>query len=251
MTTPAATSQPSAGEPAAISTPPIQESVPISEPQPTEPAPGEEAEPIEPPASAVDTELSSLRSKAKYVKPRKARRRWPRIVILLLLILLAALVGVYLMLNNLNQAANPPAEATPAEAMLTGPTDTPTPTATPTVTPTPSITPTRYPPTWTPMPTPTAPPTRTPTPLPTFDPAVQTGLLRLRDQVAAVRGLEATADIPTALLPRDLVEPALRSILDIQRAAAGTGESSARTGGAGIDSPGVRSDTLHDQSLCR
>jgi hypothetical protein len=203
---PPAASQPAAGEPAAI-----------SEPQPTEPAPGEKAEPIEPSASAVDTELSSLRSKAKYVKPRKARRRWPRIVILLLLILLAALVGGYLMLNNPNQAANPPAEATPVEAMLAGPTDTPTPTATPTVTPTPSMTPTRYPPTWTPMPTPTALPTRTPTPLPTFDPAVQTGLLRLRDQVAAVRGLEATADIPTALLPRDLVEPALRSILDIQQ----------------------------------
>ena len=69
---------------------------------------------------------SSLRSKARYVKPRKPRKRWPRIVILLLLILLAASVGAYLVLNNLNQAAIPPAEGTPAGAMAVVPTDTPT-----------------------------------------------------------------------------------------------------------------------------
>jgi hypothetical protein len=34
--------------------------------------------------------ISSLRAKAKFVKPRRPRKRWPRIVILLLLILLAA-----------------------------------------------------------------------------------------------------------------------------------------------------------------
>jgi len=67
------------------------------------------------------------------------------------------------------------------------------------------------------MPTPTVPPTRTPTRLPTLNPAVQTGLLRLLDQVTAARGLEATADIPVALLPPDLAEPALRSVLDVQR----------------------------------
>lgn len=64
---------------------------------------------------------------------------------------------------------------------------------------------------------PTALPTRTPTPLPTFNPAVQTGLLSMRGEVAAVRGLDAKADIPTALLPRDLVESVLKSVLDIQR----------------------------------
>jgi hypothetical protein len=198
------------------STQPIGKPAPISEVQPIERTPAEVAQPIEP-ASLVDTELSSLRSKAKFVKPRRPRKRWPRIVILLLLVILAATVGGYLLLNNFNQAANLSVETRLTEAAAVAPTDTPEPTATPTVTPTPSITPTRYPPTWTPTPPPTLPPTRTPTPMPTFNPAVQTGLSRLRDQVASVRGFDNMIDIPTALLSSDLLEPALRSILDIQR----------------------------------
>jgi hypothetical protein len=193
-------------QPASSSAPPAVEPLPAEVPQPIT-----SAEPV------VDTELSSLRSKAKFVKLRKPRKRWPRIVILLLLILLAGVVGGYLLWNNFNQAANPASEKTPGEAVVVVPTDTPAPTDTPTVTPTPSITPTRYPPTWTPTPLPTAPPTRTPTPLPTFNPAVQTGLLRLRDQVAAARGLQVATDIPTALLPPEIVETTLKSILDIQR----------------------------------
>jgi hypothetical protein len=203
---PAPPSQPVVSEPAPYM-PPAFTPTPIEEP-----APIGAAQPIEP-VSTTDTELSSLRSKAKFVKPRKPRKRWPRIVILLLLVLLAALVGGYLMLNSLNQAGNPP--EVPAEALI--PTDTPAPTNTPTQTLTPSITPTRYPPTWTPTPAPTAPPTRTPTPLPTFNPAVQTGLLRLRDQVADARELDPQAEIPIALLPPELVESTLKSILDIQQ----------------------------------
>jgi hypothetical protein len=210
----AAASQLSAGEPSPISAP-AQPAAPSSEPRPAEPAPVEAAKPVEPEPSTVDTELSSLRSKAKYVKPRKPRKRWPRIVILLLLILLAASVGAYLLMNNPSQAAISPAGGTPAAAVV--PTDTPTPTWTPTMTPTPSITPTRYPPTWTPTRPPTVPPTRTPTPLPTLNPAVQAGLQSMLDQVTTVRGLDATADIPTALLPRELLEPALKSILDLQQ----------------------------------
>ncbi len=183
-------------------------------PQSIEPALARAAQPISPAEPAIDTELSSLRSKAKYVKPRKARKRWPRIVILLLLIVLAAAIGGSLLLNSFNQAANPPSGSGSVEAVV--PTNTPAPTDTPTVTLTPSITPTRYPPTWTPTPPPTALPTRTPTPLPTFNPAVQTGLLRLRDQVAAVRELIASEDIPTALLPPESLETTLRSVLDIQ-----------------------------------
>jgi hypothetical protein len=221
--TPAAAGQPPVSEPAPflapfpIGTPPSETPAPISELQPVGATPVEAVEPIEPATAATDTELSSLRSKAKFVKPRKPRKRWPRIVILLLLILLAATGGGYLLLNSFNQAANPSAQSTLAVAVGVVPTDTPAPTDTLTVTPTPSITSTRYPPTWTPTSAPTAPPTRTPTPLPTFNPAVQTGLLRLRDQVAAVRGLNAEDVIPTALLPRELVETALRSVLDIQR----------------------------------
>jgi hypothetical protein len=245
-----AAGQPSAGEPAATSAPPIQTITPIGEPQPAGPVPMEAAKPIEPEASMVDTELLSLRSKARYVKPRKPRKRWPRIVILLLLVLLAASVGGYLMLDRLNQAATPPVEAPPAGAMVVVPTDTPTVATTPTLTPTPSITPTRYPPTWTPTPPPTVPPTRTPTPLPAFDPAVQVGLLRMRDQVAAVRGLDAAADIPTALLPRDRVEPVLKSVLDIQRRQPEL-VNQRRTGGAGFDLARVRSHALHRQPLCR
>jgi hypothetical protein len=196
----------------AFAAPSIEKPVPIGEPQPPEPTPAEAVKPIEPAATTADTDLAGLRSKAKYVKRRRPRKRWPRIVILLLLILLVAVAGGYLLWNNFNQAANPPLGAT-----LPAPTDTHAPTETPTVTPTPSITPTRYPPTWTPTPPPTALPTSTPTPLPDLDPAVQTGLLRLRDQVAAVRGLSAAEEFPTALLPPELVESALRSVLDVQR----------------------------------
>jgi hypothetical protein len=53
--------------------------------------------------------------------------------------------------------------------------------------------------------------------LPTFNPAVQTGLRRLRDPGAAARGLQVATDIPTALLPPEIVETTLKSILDIQR----------------------------------
>ena len=53
----------------------------------------------------TDTELSSLRSKMKFVKPRAPRQRGVRIILLLLLVLIAALVGGYLMLNSLHSAA--------------------------------------------------------------------------------------------------------------------------------------------------
>ncbi len=216
---PPVTSQPPTSEPTPftppIITPAIEKPVPISEPQPIGATPVEAAEPIEPAAATVDTELSGLRSKMKFVRPRGKRKRWPRIVILLLLILLAAAVGGYLMLNKFIEAANVGPNGTPAAAVV--PTDTPAPTDTPTVTPTPSITPTRFPATWTPTPAPTAPPTRTPTPLPTLNPAVQTGLLRLRDQIAAVRGVGADTVIPAALLPSNAVETTLKSILDIQQ----------------------------------
>ena len=197
--------------PPSISSAPVEPPTAIGVAQPSEPPPVETVTPIEP-VSTVDTELSSLRSKAKFVKPRKPRKRWPRIVILLLLVLLAAAVGGYLLLSNLKEAENP--SEVPAAVVI--PTDTPAPTDTPTITLTPSITPTRYPPTWTPTPAPTAPPTRTPTPLPTFNPAIQTGLQRLRDQVADARDIDPKGDIPTALLPPDLVESTLKSILDIQ-----------------------------------
>jgi hypothetical protein len=210
---PPVASQPPAAAPAPWLTPPIAQPAPIEQPVPSEPSPKMAAPPIESAAPSADTELSSLRSKAKYVKPRSAHKRWPRIVILLLLVVLAGVVATYLLSNSLNQAANPPVETVPAVAVV--PTDTPPPTDTPTVTPTPSITPTRYPPTWTPTPAPTAPPTRTPTALPTFDPAVQTELIRLRDQIAQVRGLPPGDSIPTALIPVERVEIILRSLLDI------------------------------------
>jgi len=207
-----AASQPPINEPAPY-VPPAVSSTPIAPPAPiVKPPPAESVKPIEP-VSTVDAELSSLRSKAKFVKPRKPRKRGPRIVLLLLLVLLTAAVGGRLLWDSLNQVGNP--ADMPAQVVV--PTETPTITPTPTVTPTPSITPTRYPPTWTPTPTPTAPPTRTPTPLPTFNPAVQTGLLRLRDQVADVREIDAKADIPTALLPAEVVEATLKSVLNIQQ----------------------------------
>ncbi len=194
---------------------PIETPAPIREPQPIEPAPVETVKPIEPAAATIDTELSGLRAKAKFVKPRRPRKRWPRIIILLLLILLAASLGGYWMYNSFNQAANPP--TTPAAAVVEAPTNTPTPTDTPTVTPMPSITPTRYPPTWTPTPMPTLPPTPTPTPLPTLNPAVQTALIRLRDQIAQVRGLPLVGDVSTALIPPERMEIILRSLLSIQQ----------------------------------
>ena len=207
--------QPPISEPVPYMTSPLEEAATRSESPSVEPLPMEAAQPIEPAASTVDTELAGLRSKAKFVKLRKPRKRWPRIAILLLLILLAATIGGYLLLNSLNQAANVALENAPAAVVV--PTDTPAPTDTPTVTPTPSITPTRFPPTWTPTPAPTAPPTRTPTALPTLNPAVQTGLQRLRDQIATARGINAEVDIPTALLSRDALESTLKSVLDIQR----------------------------------
>jgi hypothetical protein len=212
MVAPAPVNQPRANEPAPWLAQPIEQPAPIVEPRPSESQPVA-AVPIEHEAPIADTELSSLRSKAKYVKPRKPRKRWPRIVILLLLILLAVIVGGYLLSNSLNQAANPPSETVPAVAAV--PTDTPLPTDTPTVTPTPSITPTRFPPTWTPTPAPTALPTRTPTPLPTLDPALQTALDRLYEQIAQLRGLPLEGSGATALIPPERVEIILRSLLDI------------------------------------
>ena len=209
-------SEPAPYEPPALSTKPIEQPAPISNAQPIETPPMEAAPPVTP-ASTIDTELSSLRSKAKFVKPRKQRKRWPRIVVLLLLVILAAAVAAYLLKSNLDQVANPSAEVTPAGAVAVVPTETPAPTNTPTVTLTPSITPTRYPPTWTATPAPTTPPTRTPTPLPTFNPAIQTGLLRLHDDVEAARAINVDAQIPTALLPSELVESTLKSVLEIQR----------------------------------
>jgi hypothetical protein len=210
-------SQPPASEPPPftlpIIPPPIEKPVPRSQPRPIEPAPMAAVEPIEPAVSTADTELSGLRSKMKFVKLRKPRKRWPRIVLLLLLIALIAAVGGRLLWDKFNEGIG--LNGTPAAVVV--PTDTPPPTNTPTVTPTPSITPTRYPATWTPTPAPTTPPTRTPTPIPTLNPAVQTGLLRLRDQIAAARGVGADTIVPAALLPRNAVETTLRSILDIQQ----------------------------------
>ncbi len=212
------TSQTPASEPSPftspISTPAIEKPAPRRESQPVEPVPVEAVKPIEPAAATVDTELSGLRSKVKFVRSRGKRKRWPRIVILLLLILLVVSVGGYFLKDKINEVVSG-LVGTPAAAVI--PTETPEPTDTPTVTPTPSITPTRYPATWTPTPAPTAPPTRTPTPLPTLNPAVQTGLLRLRDQIAAERGINADREITVALLPRDILETALKSILDIQQ----------------------------------
>jgi hypothetical protein len=210
--------QPAISEPAPYTFPgftpePLEEPAPVVTVPASEP-PAEIVQPIDT-ASTIDTELAGLRSKAKFVKPRKPRKRGPRIILLLLLVLLMAAVAGRLLLDSLNQAANPPQANLPAEVVP--PTNTPAPTGTPTVTLTPSITPTRYPPTWTPTPAPTTPPTRTPTPLPTFNPAVQTALLRVRDQVGEVRGIPTESDVPTALLPSDLVEATLRSILDIQQ----------------------------------
>jgi hypothetical protein len=179
---------------------------PAETPPPAKPAP----EPV------TDTELSSLRSKMKFVKPRSPRKRGVRIILLLLLVLTAGLVGGYLMLNSLTPS-QPVVEPTPEVAGVTAkPTDTPAPTGTPTVTPTPSITPTRYPPTWTPTPLPTAVPTRTPTPLPTFDPAVENALRTIQGQVSSLRDLPIDAPVPAALLPIENLEPALKSILNIQ-----------------------------------
>ncbi len=208
------TSEPTPSKPPIV-TPPIEKPVPIKEPQPLEVKPAEAVKPIKPAVSMVDTELSGLRAKMKFVRPRGKRKRWPRIVILLLLILLVASVGGYFLLPKIFGTANGGSNGTPVVAVPT--TTTPTPTNTPTVTPIPSITPTRFPATWTPTPAPTAPPTRTPTPLPTFNPAVQTGLLRLRDQISAARGISADTLIPVALLPRNAIETTLRSVLDIQQ----------------------------------
>ncbi len=173
--------------------------------------------PIEPALTPItDTELSSLRSKMKFVKPRAPRKRGVRLILLLLLVVVAVLGGGYLMLNSLTPPP-PVVEATPEVAAVTAaPTDTPTPTATPTITPTPSVTPTRFPPTWTPTPPPTAIPTRTPTPLPTFEPALENALRILQDQVSTLRDLPIEVDIPAALLPRENLEPALKSIVNIQ-----------------------------------
>lgn len=168
------------------------------------------------PTPITDTELSSLRSKMKFIKPRAPRKRGVRIILLLLLVLIAGLVGGYLMLNSLTPAP-PLAEATPAVAVVAiTPSDTPAPTDTPTITPTPSVTPTRFPPTYTPTPPPTAIPTRTPTPLPTFEPAVETGLNTLQDQVSTLRDLPIGASVPAVLLPSENLELALKSILNIQ-----------------------------------
>ncbi len=215
---PLTTSQPAFNESAPYAAPvfmpePIEEPTPVVTAPASEP-PAESGQPIDT-ASTIDTELAGLRSKAKFVKLRKPRKRGPRIILLLLLVFLVAAVAGRLLLDNLNQAANPPQANLPAEVVP--PTDTPEPTDTPTITPTPSITPTRYPPTWTPTPAPTTPPTRTPTPLPTFNPAVQTALLRVRDQVGEVRGIPTESDVPTALLPSELLEATLRSILEIQQ----------------------------------
>ena len=199
-------SQPSISEPTpyvppSFSTPPIGQPAPIGDCSTVEPVTGGSRHSRSSQASVVDTELSSLRSKARYVKPRKPRKRWPRIVILLLLVLLAASVGGYLLLNNLNQAGNSSVGRHTGRGRCSdGYAHTRSPT--PTVTLTPSITPTRYPPTWTPTPPPTAPPTRTPTPLPTLNPAVQTGLLRLRDQVT-----DAAAGRRRRIFPRPCCRP--------------------------------------------
>jgi hypothetical protein len=208
-----ALSEPAPSVPPAFSPKSIETAATIGSAQPIEPPPAEPVQPIDP-VSTIDTDLADLRSEAKFVKLRQRRKRWPRIVLLLLLVLLVAAVGVRLLKDSLDQAANPPTRL-PAEAAA--PTSTPPPTATPTVTPTPSITPTRYPPTWTPTPAPTTPPTHTPTSLPPLDPAVQTALLRLHDQVAEARVITADVEIPIALLLPNLVETTLRSILDIQQ----------------------------------
>ncbi len=178
--------------------------------------------PLEPALAPItDTELSSLRSKMKFVKPRAPRKRGVRII-LLLLVLIAVLVGGYLIKNSFTPLP-PVGEATSAAssppevaAVTAAPTNTPAPTDTPTITPTPSVTSTRFPPTWTPTPPPTAIPTRTSTPLPTFEPATETGLRTLQDQVSTLRGLPIEADIPAALLPREDLESALISIVNLQ-----------------------------------
>jgi hypothetical protein len=212
------TSQPPLSEPAPYTPPtstpaPKAEPTPISAPPPPEPMVPEVEESIAS-ASAIDSDLANLRTKAKFVNAQRPRKRGPRIILLLLLVLLAAAVGVRLLLNSFMQAANPP---TPVPAEALAPTNTPVSTPTPTVTPTPSITPTRYPPTWTPTAAPTTPPTRTPTPLPPLNADVQAEVLRVRDQVAAVRALTTSVEIPTALLPPELLETSLRSVLDIQQ----------------------------------
>jgi hypothetical protein len=162
----------------------------------------------------TDTELSSLRSKMKFVKPRAPRRRGVRIVLLLLLVLIAALLGSYLMLRSLNPQPTVVEATSDSAAAAAAPTMTPAPTETPTITPTPSVTPTRYPPTWTPTALPTATPTRTATPLPTLDAAVEKDLVILQSQVSAVRQLPIEADVPAALLSRENFQSALTAIVN-------------------------------------
>ena len=80
---------------------------------------------------------------------------------------------------------------------------------------------------------------------------MQAGLQRMRDQVTAVRGLDATADIPTALLPRELVESALKSILDLQRRQPELVNQARGLAALGLIRPGFDLIALHHQSLCR
>jgi hypothetical protein len=171
---------------------------------------------VEPELTPItDTELSSLRSNMKFVKPRTPRQRRVRIILLLLLVLIAALVGSYLMLKSLTPLPPAVVATQDSAAGAVAPTASPTPTSAPTLTPTPSITPVRFPPTWTPTPSPTPLPTRTSTPLPTLEPAVETQLGTLQDQVAGLRALPIEAEVPAALLPRDSFETALQSITNL------------------------------------
>ncbi len=205
------------GELAFASAPPQTYTPPAPAPEvkpadiPVEPVPA--PEPAVEEAAQQDAGLNKLRSQLQSSAEKSARgqrRRKPlRIVMLLLLILLAILLGVYFFVlrpQQNNSAAAPVAVA-----------DTPTPTITPTPTetPTPSITPTRFPATWTPTSPPTAIPTRTPTPLPPLSGDVEAALSQVQDQVVRVRGLKLDDKVPRALVSREALEPAIKSVLNL------------------------------------
>ncbi|HSD83984.1 MAG TPA: hypothetical protein VLG46_09010, partial [Anaerolineae bacterium] len=149
-------------------------------------------------AAAIKRSTTKQKSKSRFKKSQ-----W--LIVGVTAFVVVAVIGIAAVLLLSPGAAPTDRSAAPAVAIAATPT--------PTRTPPPAPTEQRLPPTWTLTPTPQPTSTRTATPFPTLNPTLIGQMDKIEEQVADLRGLTISAEVPRLLIRREAVEQTLRQML--------------------------------------